>query len=326
MILIIALAMILPILSCEESSITVPEDLVIHIEANPRNVEPGTSEYDPTWGKTTITARVVNTSLVPIQGIGVIFSAAPSGIFESSWEPMGNSRKTNSNGRASDVLHTDSSTTITASVKDITAEINIGFAGQNILPNATIIADPNPAKVSKTVVFDASSSSDTDGVIVNYQWILNPDLDPPEVVEGPDALTLIRTYQSEQNIEVILTVEDDDGATDSDSTIEEIVNNLPPIADAGGSQTVKMPVTGIVTVYLDHSRSYDPDGVIVRVQWCCDFDSEGICIDLYDVPMGESYGVCTYDEVKNYFPEVTVWDDGPVQKFAKDQTIVSVVE
>lgn len=299
----ILLLTVLPLISCEEADVTIPEDIIIQVSANPPAVQPNTSSLVDGWGQTTITARVLNSTLDPLEGIGVIMTADPSGIFQSTEESITNPIRTNSSGRASDILHTDAATTVAVFTGDHSADVDIGFGMQGATPVAVLFADPNPAKVGTSVVFDGSTSFDPDGFIINYRWEIVPDVDPPEVLEGPEILILIRRYNAQQNVEVTLTVTDNSGDTDIDSTIEEIVNNLPPDADAGVDQTAQLQ-TGSVTVSLDHSRSKDPDGQIVRVQWDCDNNT------VYDVPPGQPFGLCTYTSPGDYFPEVTVWDDG----------------
>jgi hypothetical protein len=304
--------MIFPMISCEDADITIPEDLIIQIDANPRKVEPDTSEYIEGWGKTTITARVLNSSLEPIEGIGVILSADPAGVFQSNWESIGDPIQSDSNGRVSDILHTDAATVVTAFTGEHTADINIGFGLAGAAPEAILFAEPNPAKAGTSVVFDASGSFDNDGGIVNYHWEITPDIDPPEVLEGGDLLILIRRYNVQQNVDVILTVTDNSGDTDIDTTIEEIVNNLPPIAHAGPDQTI--PFQPVETmVILDHSQSVDPDGQIVRIRWDCDNGT------YYDVPTGQPFGECIYTNSGDYYPEVTVWDDGNGEPGYPDQ-------
>lgn len=315
--------MILPMISCEDADITIPEDLIIQVAANPRKVEPNTSEYIEGWGKTTITARVLNSSLEPLEGIGVILSADPAGVFQSNWESIGNPIRSGSDGRVSDILHTNAATVVTAFSGEHSTDVEIGYGTAGAAPEAFLFAEPNPAKTGTSVAFDASGSFDNDGGIVNYLWEITPDIDPPEVLEGGDLLVLIRRYNVQQNVEVVLTVTDNSGDTDVDSTIEEIVNNLPPVADAGPDQTIPFQPDATLVV-LDHSQSVDPDGQIVRVRWDCDNDT------YFDVPSGQPFGECHYTNPGEYFPEVTVWDDGngepgyPDQKSDTDSVRVTI--
>lgn len=314
----------LPMISCEDSDITVPEDLIIQIDANPKTVLPNTSSLYEGWGQTTITVRILNSSLEPIQGIGVILTADPAGIFQSTEESITDPIRTDSNGRASEILHTDAATTVAAYTGEHRADFDVAFGMAGPVPVAILYAHPNPAKVGTSVVFDGSGSFDSDGGIVNYLWEITPDIDPAEVLEGPDVLVLIRRYDVQQNVDVTLTVTDNSGQADIDSTVEEIVDNLPPVADAGLEQVARLQA-GQAIVTLDHSQSADPDGQIVRVRWDCGNNT------YYDVPPGQPFGQCIYTAPEDYFPEVTVWDDGngepgyPDQKSDVDSVKVEII-
>jgi len=65
--------------------------------------------------------------------------------------------------------------------------------------------------------------------------------------------------------EVTLTVTDDDGATDSETTTVTVLEyNEAPVADAGGPyEEVADPESELGTVNLDGSGSHDVDGEIV---------------------------------------------------------------
>ncbi|MBX3409689.1 MAG: hypothetical protein KF859_07360 [Phycisphaeraceae bacterium] len=113
------------------------------------------------------------------------------------------------------------------------------------------------------VLFDGSASEDPDGEIVLYTWTLGAQTlasvpDPTVVVDMPVGVH-----------EVVLTVTDDRGDTDSDSVIVTIVGrNQPPVADAGPDQTViDEERSGQALVTLDGSASADPDGEIVLYVW-----------------------------------------------------------
>lgn len=113
------------------------------------------------------------------------------------------------------------------------------------------------------VLFDGSASEDPDGQIVLYTWTLGAQTlasvqDPTVVVDMPVGVH-----------EVVLTVTDDRGDTDSDSVIVTIVGrNQPPVADAGPDQSViDEERSGQALVNLDGSASADPDGEIVLYVW-----------------------------------------------------------
>jgi PKD repeat protein len=124
----------------------------------------------------------------------------------------------------------------------------------NLLP----IADAGPDQrvdVGKNVQFDGSGSYDPDGFIVNYEW---------DFGDGANGTGVAPThnYTIKENYTVKLTVTDNDGAVDNDTCIIN-VDNIPPIADAGPDQRVRVGET----VQFDGSGSYDPDGFLVTHKW-----------------------------------------------------------
>ncbi len=231
--------LLIPVLSCENSNVTPPEDLFILLSAEPDTIVPSDVQPDPDYGETTITARVVDSALIPVNGIGVIFSASPLGS-KGSLASGGSPVRTDSNGRASDVLKNNQSTTVTATTKGITAEIDIPFVSDNARPNANIVAEPNPALVDSWVAFDGTRSRDEDGAIVHYAWEfwydhpcdpedvqVRPIDDPDDIVEGYDAYVIVKQFDHEQDVIVMLTVTDNLGATDSAGHCQEILTILP---------------------------------------------------------------------------------------------------
>ncbi|MFK7893005.1 MAG: PKD domain-containing protein [Granulosicoccus sp.] len=130
-------------------------------------------------------------------------------------------------------------------------------------PNAAPTANLNSSAIAGTtpftVTFDASTSSDSDGVIEDYQWDFGDgNTDTGAIVS--------HTYQTGGTFTATLTVTDDDGETDSASTAIEVVQ-APNVAPNAAFST--SPATGhapLVTT-LDASASSDSDGSIVSYFW-----------------------------------------------------------
>ncbi len=127
-------------------------------------------------------------------------------------------------------------------------------------------ADPNgpySATVGDPVTFDGSGSSDTDGTIVSYDWVFGDGGTGTGVAPT-------YTYSSAGTFDVMLTVTDDAGSTDSASTTAMISSQpMPPVAMANGpyAGTVGSPVS------FSSAGSSDPDGSIVAYNW--DFGDGG---------------------------------------------------
>jgi len=121
--------------------------------------------------------------------------------------------------------------------------ISVGAA--NLPPDAAFSADVYFGDAPLDVTFDASASSDTDGTIVQYEWDWDGDGTYDQTTAVP---TVSHTYAAGK-VETIMRVTDDDGATDSASTMitadtpgyDEVENNdsasepnnLPRIAFSG---------------------------------------------------------------------------------------------
>lgn len=131
------------------------------------------------------------------------------------------------------------------------------------------IADAGPNRTvgeGATITLDGSNSSDDDGSIVSYAWtqtggspvtLLDEDTSTPRfsapfVGIGGEALTFR------------LTVEDNDGLSDTDTVIVNVSDsNQAPTADAGSDRTVGEGET----VMLNGSNSSDGDGTVVSYAW-----------------------------------------------------------
>ena len=116
-----------------------------------------------------------------------------------------------------------------------------------------------------SVQLDGSASSDTNGDALAYRWSLtsspansNARFSDPAVV-NPEL-----SFDQAGRYEVVLIVNDGIENSDPDSvSIEVILDNSVPVADAGPAQTV--PLGG--TVFLDGSDSSDIDGDSLAYAW-----------------------------------------------------------
>ncbi len=119
------------------------------------------------------------------------------------------------------------------------------------------IADSGPDRVATSglsIQFDASGSVDPDGTISTYVW----DFGDGDTATG---ITASHTFTGGTDRTVTLTVTDNAGATDVDTTFVEV--NLPPTAEAGP------PRFGDPGEIISHNgaSSTDSDGSVVTYAW-----------------------------------------------------------
>ena len=80
------------------------------------------------------------------------------------------------------------------------------------MPIAQFTIDDSKPVVGQTITFNASRSTDSDGVIVSYSWNFGDNVTANEV-------TTTHSYSAPDDYVVILTVVDDNGLSQSNSTI-----------------------------------------------------------------------------------------------------------
>ena len=115
--------------------------------------------------------------------------------------------------------------------------------------------------------FDASSSHDPDGEIVEYAWDWESDGEFDLVTKEP---VVYKRFGEPGTYEVSLRVTDDRGASGETKLIVEVKGNLPPVAIIEAPDAIYTNVEAT----FDASGSYDPDGRIVKYEW--DFDGDGM--------------------------------------------------
>ncbi|MDH3810279.1 MAG: PKD domain-containing protein [Gammaproteobacteria bacterium] len=170
--------------------------------------------------------------------------------------------------------------------------VAINPAGGNTPPVAQANG-PYSGTEGSAVQFSSNGSLDPDGSIVSYAWNFG-DGNTSAIANPAHAYVAAGTYN------VSLTVTDDAGDSASDATtasIEAIVVNAPPTADANG------PYSGFVgdTIVFDGSASRDSDGAIVRYDW--DFGDGTTAADAGPAPTH------VYAATGQYTVNLTVIDD-----------------
>lgn len=121
-------------------------------------------------------------------------------------------------------------------------------------PNADFDYDP-PNPYTNDVIQFTDLSIDPDGTIVSWLWDFGDSQTSTD--QNPT-----HSYPENNTYTVSLTVEDDDGATD---TVQKDVTvlNRDPVADADGPYSG----TRVDTITLDGTGSNDPDGTINTYTW-----------------------------------------------------------
>lgn len=163
----------------------------------------------------------------------------------------------------------------------------------NQAPVACAQADMTSGEAPLTVLFDAGTSTDSDGSITTYSWDFDSD-----GVEDAQGMSVEHTFTQAGDYHVLLTVTDDSGATGQDNSIIITVtaNSPPEIKDFSVTPAVlnnpHMQATFDATIT-------DPEN-----------DTVTLLIDFGNGHTATSLpAVCTYENTGTYNVTLTV-DDG----------------
>lgn len=150
----------------------------------------------------------------------------------------------------------------------ITVVVKPAPVPKNIAPVAKAGNDITLTLPENKTVLNGSASSDEDGTIDSYQW---SKLSGPSqfIIANASVKSTNLTNLSEGTYTFILTVTDNDGATDDDTVVVKVnaalpVPNVAPDAEAGANKTITLPVDHVT---LDGSNSTDIDGTIDSYKW-----------------------------------------------------------
>ncbi len=145
---------------------------------------------------------------------------------------------------------TDNDGATNTSSKVITVNLNQS-------PVASFITDVNSGVLPLAVSFDASASSDSDGQISNYSWDFGDG-------QSGSGVTINHTYIGAGNFTAILTITDNDGATNTSSKVITVNLNQSPVASfITDVNSGALPLA----VSFDASASSDSDGQISNYSW-----------------------------------------------------------
>lgn len=164
-----------------------------------------------------------------------------------------------------------------------------------------------------TVTLDGSASSDPDGNIIKFQWV---QISGPAVVSFTDSTKAKATVAgliTTGDYVFELTVTDDrQGTAKSLITVQVLAaTNVAPVADAGSSLNITLPVT---TATLDGSASKDVDGGIIKYQWS---QISGPAQVTITTSASAKTNLSGLTQVGNYVFELTVTDDKQASSAAR---------
>jgi PKD repeat protein len=133
---------------------------------------------------------------------------------------------------------------------------------ENEVPSASITVASTSVEEMESLLFDASGSSDPDGVIVEYTWDFGDGAKDSGMYSN-------HAYSATNTYAVVLTVIDDKGETATTSTpitvTEKVIpDNLPPVASMFLSAT---NTDQYEHINCDGSSSTDSDGFIISYLW-----------------------------------------------------------
>lgn len=181
---------------------------------------------------------------------------------------------------------------------------------ENKSPSASCSANPKEGTAPLNVYF-VGSGSDSDGTIESYHWDFGDDTTSTN--QNPS-----HTYVSGGSYSVIFKVTDNDGASDTDTTVitvsEGPINEEPTCALSVNSNSGEAPFT--VTFYM---TANDVDGTISS--WELDINNDGTAdySDLGEPPSSKQH---TYSDSGTYTAELTVIDNGSTP--ASDSVTITV--
>jgi hypothetical protein len=156
-------------------------------------------------------------------------------------------------------LFSEETTTTTSSTTTTTTTTTTTLQPQPPTARITGISDGTTVSEGSTYTLSAAASSDPDGEIVSYQWLVD------DILRGTNRDFSFSAQGLSSGAHIItLKVTDNDGMVGVTTiTISIAAGNVPPIANAGEDQAVLEET--IVT--LSAKLSSDPDGEIESYEW-----------------------------------------------------------
>lgn len=127
-------------------------------------------------------------------------------------------------------------------------------------PRAALTANPTEIQQGEEVTFDARGSDAVEGIISEFNW---------DFGDGTETTTIAgftsHQYQESGQFNVLLTVKNDQGGTDTSSILIRV--NGAPILNVSIPENVRSGDT----ILLDASETVDPEGGELSFEWDLDF-------------------------------------------------------
>jgi len=185
-------------------------------------------------------------------------------------------------------------------------------------------AGPDQSITGTTAKLDGAGSKDLDGSITKYEW---------SYVSGPSSYTIVYKYNKYSEVTDLvpgkytfrLTVYDDKQASAFDDVIITVNgpqgaplpgDNEPPVANAGQNATISAS-----TYKLDGSKSYDPDGSIVKYEWTKVSGPASYNI----LNKNNKFTNVTDLTPGTYIIRLTVWDNKNASSYKEMQLVVTAI-
>lgn len=254
-------------------------EVVIHVFQNPGTYDVELTVTDDNGDTDTTTVQVVaNAPQAPVAvanatpdgtkaPLGVVFSSVGSidvdgTIIGYSWD-FGDGSPLSTAANPSHLFTTAGTFDVTLTVTDddlqtATAVVPVIVGPSNVPPVASGTATPAVGKPVLNVQFSSAASADSDGSIVSHLWNFGDGVGTSTEPNPTYSYSTIAPYS------VLLTVTDDDGATNTVAIPVSVVPNTPPTAQPQATPRVgKEPLS----VDLSAATSSDSDGQIVSYAW-----------------------------------------------------------
>ena len=184
----------------------------------------------------------------------------PDGVIVSHFWIFGDG--TNATGVIVSHAYADNGTyVVTLAVTDndgVTATATATKTVLNKSPVASFSESATNVYTYEPITFNATSSYDPDGSIVNYTWNFGDGN-----VTTLTSPIVTHTYVDDGTYTVTLTVTDNDGATATSTATKNVLNRVPV---ASFTESASVVPTG-EAIMFNASASYDPDGSIVGYFW-----------------------------------------------------------